>query len=123
VPVEDGGLGLDPATATMVGHDDDAYLAATVYTKLAQRRAITHTQHAMDACQQRQQNAHRAHTSSPEPQAAPYAQCQHPRERRTPTPFHFQFIPEWGACYKPRSCRIIARRRPEPTEIGGAECV
>jgi hypothetical protein len=42
----------------MVGHHDDAYLAATVYTKLAQRHAIARTQHAMDAYQQRQQHAH-----------------------------------------------------------------
>jgi hypothetical protein len=40
-PIEDGGLGLDPATAAeMVGHDDGGYLIATVYTKLGQRRAI-----------------------------------------------------------------------------------
>jgi hypothetical protein len=32
-------------------------------------------------------------------------------------PLHFQFIPHRGACYKPRPCRIIARRRPEPTEM------
>ncbi len=39
-PAEDGGLGLDPATgAEMVGHDDGGYLIATVYTKLARRRA------------------------------------------------------------------------------------
>jgi hypothetical protein len=32
-PVEDGGLGLDPATAAaMVGHDDGGYLIATVYS-------------------------------------------------------------------------------------------
>lgn len=37
-PVEDGGLGLDPATvAEMVGHDDGGYLIATVYTKLGRR--------------------------------------------------------------------------------------
>ncbi len=54
-PVEDGGLGLDPPTAAaMVGHDDGGYLIATVYTKLAQRRAIARAQHAMDAYQQRQ---------------------------------------------------------------------
>lgn len=54
-PVEDGGLGLDPATAAeMVGHDDGGYLIATVYTKLAQRRAIARAQRAMDAYQQRQ---------------------------------------------------------------------
>ena len=39
--VDEGGLGLDPATAAeMVGHDDGGYLIATVYTKLGQRRAI-----------------------------------------------------------------------------------
>jgi integrase len=54
-PIEDGGLGLDPATAAeMVGHDDGGYLISTVYTKLAQRRAIARAQRAMDAYQQRQ---------------------------------------------------------------------
>jgi hypothetical protein len=54
-PVDDGGLGLDPATAAaMVGHDDGGYLIATVYTKLAERRAIARAQRAMDAYQQRQ---------------------------------------------------------------------
>jgi hypothetical protein len=44
-PIEDGGLGLDPATAAeIVGHDDGGYLIATVYTKLAQRRAIARAQ-------------------------------------------------------------------------------
>lgn len=53
-PVEDGGLGLDPATAAeMVGHDDGGFLVATVYTKLVQRRAIGRAQRAMDAYQQR----------------------------------------------------------------------
>jgi hypothetical protein len=53
--VEDGGLGLDPATAAaMVGHDDGGYLISTVYTKLAQRRAIARTKRAMDSYQQRQ---------------------------------------------------------------------
>jgi hypothetical protein len=49
------GLGLDHATAaTMVGHHDGDHLIATVYTKLAQRRAIARTRHAMNAYQQRQ---------------------------------------------------------------------
>ena len=57
-PIEDGGLGLDPATAAeMVGHDDDGYLIATVYTKLGQRRAIARTRRAMDAYQQRRDAA------------------------------------------------------------------
>lgn len=53
-PVEDGGLGLDLATAAaMVGHDDDDdYLIATVYTKLDERRAPARAQRAMDAYQQ-----------------------------------------------------------------------
>jgi hypothetical protein len=54
-PVEDGGLDLDPATAAaMVGHDDGGYLIATVYTQLAQRRALARAQRAMDAYQERQ---------------------------------------------------------------------
>ena len=57
-PVEDGGLGLDPATAAeMVGHDDGGYLIATVYTKLGQRRAIARAQRAMAAFQQRREIA------------------------------------------------------------------
>jgi len=53
-PVEDGGLGLDPATAAaMVGHDDGGYLIATVYTKLAERRALARAQRAMNAYRQR----------------------------------------------------------------------
>ncbi len=57
-PIEDGGLGLDSATAAaMVGHDDDGYLIATVYTKLGQRRAIARAQRAMDAYQQRRDAA------------------------------------------------------------------
>lgn len=60
-PVGDGGLGLDPATAAeMVGHDDGGYLIATVYTKLAQRRAIARAQRAMDAYQQRHAPANKA---------------------------------------------------------------
>lgn len=61
-PIEDGGLGLDPATAAaMVGHDDGGYLIATVYTKLAQRRAIARAQRAMDAYQQRLTTTRRQH--------------------------------------------------------------
>ncbi len=53
-PVEDGGLGLDPQTvAQMVGHDDGGYLIATVYTKLAERRALARAQRAMDTYKQR----------------------------------------------------------------------
>lgn len=54
-PVEDGGLGLDPATvAEIVGHDDGGYLIATVYTKLGRRRALARAQRAMDDYEQRQ---------------------------------------------------------------------
>jgi hypothetical protein len=57
-PVDDGGLGLDPATAAaMVGHDDGDYRIAAVYTKLAERRAIARAQRAMDAYQQRRDAA------------------------------------------------------------------
>lgn len=53
-----GGLGLDPATAAaMVGHDDGGYLIATVYTKLAQRRALARAQRAMDAVSERRRVA------------------------------------------------------------------
>jgi hypothetical protein len=41
----------------MVGHDDGGYLIATVYTKLAQRRAIARAQRAMDAYRQRRDAA------------------------------------------------------------------
>jgi integrase len=57
-PVEEDGLGLDPATvAEIVGHDDGGYLIATVYTKLGQRRAIARAQRALDAYQQRRDAA------------------------------------------------------------------
>ncbi|HUB73471.1 MAG TPA: tyrosine-type recombinase/integrase [Solirubrobacteraceae bacterium] len=57
-PVEEDGLGLDPATvAEVVGHDDGGYLIATVYTKLGQRRAIARAQRALDAYQQRRDAA------------------------------------------------------------------
>ncbi|MGH2903310.1 MAG: hypothetical protein ACRDK7_06975 [Solirubrobacteraceae bacterium] len=47
-PVEDGGLGLDPATAAlMAGHDDGGWLIANVYTKLADRRARERAKRAM----------------------------------------------------------------------------
>jgi integrase len=59
-PVEDGGLGLDPATvAEMVGHDDGGYLIATVYTKLAQRRALARAQRAVSEYRQRQADSAR----------------------------------------------------------------
>lgn len=58
-PVEDGGLGLDPPTAAqMVGHDDGRYLIATVYSKLAQRRALARARRAMDAYQERTTSRH-----------------------------------------------------------------
>jgi hypothetical protein len=37
----------------MVGHDDGGYLIATVYTKLAEHRALALAQRAMDAYKQR----------------------------------------------------------------------
>ena len=54
-PIDDEGLGLDPATvAEMVGHDDGGYLISTVYTKLAQRRALERAQRAMSDYKERQ---------------------------------------------------------------------
>jgi hypothetical protein len=47
-PVDDGGLGLDHATAAkMAGHADGGWLIANVYTKLAQRRALDRARRAM----------------------------------------------------------------------------
>ena len=47
-PVNDGGLGLDHATAAeMAGHADGGWLIANVYTKLRQRRAIDRARRAM----------------------------------------------------------------------------
>jgi hypothetical protein len=47
-PVEDGGLGLDAATAAeMAGHDDGGWLIANVYTKLSERRARQRAKRAM----------------------------------------------------------------------------
>jgi hypothetical protein len=40
------------ATRAMVGHDDGGFLIATVYSELAQRRAIARAQRAMDAYKQ-----------------------------------------------------------------------
>lgn len=37
----------------MVGHNDGGYLIATVYTKLAERRALARAQRAMGAYQER----------------------------------------------------------------------
>jgi integrase len=53
-PTNDGGLGLDFQTvAQMVGHNDNGYLIATVYTKLTKHRALTRAQHAMNTYQHR----------------------------------------------------------------------
>jgi integrase len=47
-PVDDGGLGLDHATAAeMAGHADGGWLIANVYTKLSQRRALDRARRAM----------------------------------------------------------------------------
>jgi integrase len=47
-PVENGGLGLDPATAAlMAGHGDGGWLIANVYTKLAEHRAKERAKRAM----------------------------------------------------------------------------
>ncbi len=59
-PIDDGGLGLDSATvAEMVGHDDGGYLISTVYTKLAQRRALARAQSAMSDYRQRRDESTR----------------------------------------------------------------
>lgn len=53
-PVEDGGLGLDAATAAkIVGHEDGGYLIATVYTKLSQKRALERVHRAMAGYEER----------------------------------------------------------------------
>lgn len=68
---EDGGLGLDPATvAEMVGHDDGGYLIATVYIKLARRRALARAQRAMDDYGERHYTLARPPPSSPRKRAA-----------------------------------------------------
>jgi hypothetical protein len=47
-PVEDGGLGLDPATAAeMAGHDDGGWRITNVYAKLVERRARECAKRAM----------------------------------------------------------------------------
>jgi hypothetical protein len=64
-PIDDGGLGLDFQTvAQMVGHDDGGYLIATVYTKLAERRALARTQRAMNAYQRLSDTSNGASRSS-----------------------------------------------------------
>jgi integrase len=58
-PVDEGGLGLDFATAAeMVGHDDGGYLIATVYSKLGKKQAVDRAQRAMDAYNARQAGRH-----------------------------------------------------------------
>lgn len=47
-PVEDGGLGLDAATAAlMAGHDDGGWLISNVYTKVAEHLAKDRAKRAM----------------------------------------------------------------------------
>jgi hypothetical protein len=51
-PPDDGGLGLDIQTvARLAGHADGGYLICSASTKLAQHRACTRAQRAMDAYQ------------------------------------------------------------------------
>ena len=58
-PVDEGGLGLDFATAAeMVGHDDGGYLIATVYSKLGKKQAVERAQRAMEAYSARQSGRH-----------------------------------------------------------------
>jgi integrase len=58
-PIDEGGLGLDFATAAeMVGHDDGGYLIATVYSKLGKKQAVERAQRAMEAYQARQAGRH-----------------------------------------------------------------
>jgi integrase len=53
-PVEDGGLGLDAATAALiVGHDDGGYLISTTYTKLSKKRARERTRRALAEYEER----------------------------------------------------------------------
>ncbi len=58
-PADEGGLGLDFATAAeMVGHDDGGYLIATVYSKLGKKQAVARAQRAMEAYSARQSRRH-----------------------------------------------------------------
>ena len=45
------------------------------------------------------------------------------KERRIHTPFHFQYIAHQGACRKTRVVPHNRWSRPEPTEMGVANCV
>ena len=72
-PTNDGGLGLDFQTvAQIVGHNDNGYLIATVYTKLTQHRALTRAQHAMNTYEQHAAyQQHAAPTSEHDHQRGP----------------------------------------------------
>ena len=59
-PPHDGGLGLDiQTTAHIAGHRDGGYLVCSTYSKLAEHRALTRTQRAINAYQLREQNHQR----------------------------------------------------------------
>jgi hypothetical protein len=45
------------------------------------------------------------------------------RERRVPTPLHFQYIAHRGTCGKTRVVPHNRRPRPESTDMGAAKCV
>jgi hypothetical protein len=79
-PIEDGGLGLDSATAAeMAGHDDGGWLIANVYTKLAEHRARERAKRAMREYAERHPDVYK-------PPSAPARrpECGNPTRRPRP---------------------------------------
>ncbi len=79
-PIEDGGLGLDSATAAeMAGHDDGGWLIANVYTKLAEHRARERAKRAMRDYAERHPDVYK-------PPSAPVRRPERGKATRRPRP-------------------------------------
>ncbi len=91
-PVDDGGLGLDSATAAeMAGHDDGGWLIANVYTKLAERRARERAQRAMrDYAQRHPGEARKPPVVAHPGQQASGKAASPPSARGRPRPIHLR---------------------------------
>ncbi len=85
-PIEDGGLGLDHATAAeMAGHDDGGWLIANVYTKLAERRARERAKRAMRDYAERHPSADRKLPADTHPGQQASEEAASPRSARVAT--------------------------------------
>jgi hypothetical protein len=107
-PVEDGGLGLDPATvAEMVGHDDGGYLIATA------------TPSSAGAARSRAHNARWTTTSSeprPPPRLAAYTSSN--RRRRRPRARLLQPSNASGVQNPGSKWRVAPLKRAKPSRSG-----